>query len=285
VERESNSFPGLQRIADLCAIAIDASGNVYVCNSAGTVTVYPPGSSAASRTISGLSDPCYPSSLAVDAAGDVFVPEQAPYDVKEFTKTGGNTPSRSMPNSSPAVALDAAGDLYVANYSGANTGVSVYPPGTSSTPSFSFSAGMSGPFIPAFDPTGNLYILNYTAYNVTEYAPAISGSSTVAHTWGSAASMETPEGVAIDGSGNVYVANDDNGYSVTEYNSGSPTSPVRTLGAGSDVVTVVVDPLGNVYVPEYDLENVSVYPPGSSTTAIDSWSANGDYPIAIAVWP
>ena len=65
----------------------------------------------------------------------------------------------------------------------------------------------------------------------------------------------TPTGVAVDGSGNVYVA--DNGHSavkeIVAVNGSIPSSPViNTLGSGfSNPFTVAVDGSGNVYVTDY----------------------------------
>src|ERR1700681_4001488 len=67
--------------------------------------------------------------------------------------------------------------------------------------------------------------------------------------------FSTPTGVAVDGSGNVYVA--DNGNSAVKeilaVNGTIPPSPViNTLGSGfSFPFTVAVDGSGNVYVIDY----------------------------------
>lgn len=264
-------------------IAIDAGGNVYVCNyAAGTVTVFPPGSTTASRTITGLAHPCYPSSLGVDTAGDIFVPEYEG-NVLEFTPTGGNTPTRTMINSFPAVALDASNNIYVANYSGVDEGISVFAPGSSTAPAFAFSAGTDGPFIPTFDASGNLYVLNYSGGNVTEYKPPFSSSSTVAKTFGSG-SITSPYGVAVDGSGNVYVGNDNDSTAVTEYTQAAPATVARTLDSGY-TGPIVVDPLGYVYVGSYSNAAVHVYPPGTSTAPVDTWTSGATDAWTLAVWP
>lgn len=265
------------------AITTDSGGNVYVCNyAAGTVTVFPPGNTTPSRTITGLTDPCYPNSIAVDAKGNIIVPLSGG-NVLEFKPGSGNTPSRTMTNSYPAVALDPAGNIFVANYDGAETGVSVFAAASSSsTPAFTITAGTSGPFIPAFDSHGNLYIANYSADNVTEYKPPFSGASTVAQTFGNSLAINGPYGVAVDGSGNVYVASYDN--AVAEYAPSSPSTVVRTLGSGYNI-SVAVDPLGNSYVASYSLSAVEVYPPGASTTPIVSWTNGAAFAWTVAVWP
>ena len=54
------------------------------------------------------------------------------------------------------IALDAAGNVYVANYRG-NTITRVTPAGVSST----YATGLNGPHAIAFDPTGRLYVADY----------------------------------------------------------------------------------------------------------------------------
>jgi hypothetical protein len=266
---------------DYFALTLDAAGNVYVCNyGAGTVNVYPPGSSTPSRSITGLSSPCYPSSIAVDGSGNIFVPEYS-LDVKEFTPGGGNTPSRTMPNGYPAVAVDKSGNLYVANYD--STGISVFTPGASTTPAFQFNAGMNGPFVPAFDSAGNLYVLNYSGDNVTEYMPPFSNASAVAKTFGNGSGISYPYGLNIDAAGNVYAASDSGTYSVAEYAPAAPLTIVRTLALGNDTGNVGIDQLNNVYVPGYSLNEMYVYPPGTSTTSLNSFALYNAW--VEAVWP
>jgi hypothetical protein len=267
-------------VTEYFGIALDAGGNAYVCNyAAGTINVYPPGSATASRSITGLSYPCYPSNIVVDGSGNIFVPEYAT-DVKEFTPGGGNTPSRTIPGGYPVASVDKSGNLYVANF-GAD-GVSVYPPGAT-TPSYQFNTGMDDPWVTAFDAGGNLYVLNYGTNNVTEYKPPFSHTSPVFQTFGTGTYIDSPYGLNIDAAGNVYVASDSPGYAVSEYSPAAPLTPVRTLAAGSYTGNVGVDQLQNVYVPAYSYSQMQAYPPGTSETAFDTWAQS--YSWVEAVWP
>jgi hypothetical protein len=269
------------KVTDYYGIAIDATGNAYICDyGAGTVNVYPPGSATPSRSITGLYEPCYPTSIAVDSSGNIFVPE-SDTDVKEFTPTGGNTPSRTIPSVYPVVSVDKSGNLFVVNYDA--TGVSVYTPGASTTPAYQFNAGMSGPFVTAFDASGNLYVLNYSGDNVTEYKPPFSSSSAVFKTFGSAANVYEPYALNVDAAGNVYVANYSPSYAATEFSPAAPTTLVRTLAAGSYAFSIGIDQLQNVYIPAYDADQMQVYAPGTATTPFNTWAQN--YSWVQAVWP
>ena len=76
-----------------------------------------------------------------------------------------------------ALAFDSSGNLYVAN-DGNNT-VSKFAPG-STTPSATYSAGLSDPVALAFDSSGNLYVANDGNNTVSEFAP---GSTTPSATY------------------------------------------------------------------------------------------------------
>src|SRR5262249_50413425 len=64
------------------ALAVDSSGNVYVADTVdGTVSVYPPGASSPSATITSLQ---YPKGLAVDKRGNLFVSDAGSDTVSVF---------------------------------------------------------------------------------------------------------------------------------------------------------------------------------------------------------
>ncbi|HTA37904.1 MAG TPA: hypothetical protein VK760_02450 [Candidatus Acidoferrales bacterium] len=274
-------------IAANSAMALDASGNLYVANDVatpdGAVLEFAPGSTTASRTIASLDGPTF---LALDANGNIFVTESS--DVKEFTVAGGSTPSRTLGSGAgldaPAgLAVDSAGNLYVANSQG-TTGISVFAPGTSTVTTFSMNAGMNQPKWPAFDTSGNLYVANYAGHNVTEYAAPISAASAVLHTFGSSMSIDQPQAIAVDTFGNLYVANTSS-QSAVEF--AANQSIVRTIsGIGLDGTNLVdTDQIGNVFLPDENTESIGMYPPGSSTTPSLTYSNGLDGPMDVVVWP
>jgi hypothetical protein len=271
------------------ALALDAAGNLYVSSYYGGVFVFPPAGTSPSRSILTLYAVYY--GLVVDTAGDIFVAEDGT-DVKEFTPSGGSFPTRTLSSTtSPSgidtpydMAVDSSGNLYVANYGG-SIGVAVFAPGTSTTPIMTFNTGMNEPYFLTFDGAHNLYVVEHGGKNVTEYKPPFTNTTPVFQTFGSSATLSSNQNLAVDGSGNVYVADYTNN-AIFEYTPAAPAAAARTFPSKSPP-GVALDPLGNVYVPfeGSDSGPVDVYPPGTSTTTIDSWSTGLDLPYSIAVWP
>jgi hypothetical protein len=286
------TIPTTAGLANPYTMKVDSSGNLYVANlvggTMGSVKEFAPGSIVASRTISGLSGPDV--GLAVDASGDIFVTEAVGgIDVKEFTPSGGSTPSRTLSsttsptgiNTPAGLAIDASGNLYVAN-NGGSIGVAVFAPGASTTPSFTFNAGTNKPYYDAFDAAGNLYVSNYGGNDVTEYAPPFSAATTVHRTFGSSATTTKPLAIAVDSLSDVYVGLGSG--TVVEYDSSGAV--VRTLASvGTSIPSLAVDPLGNAYVPGDSANAAYVFAPGTSAMPATTFTTGVGDPVAVASWP
>ncbi len=89
--------------------------------------------------------------------------------------------------------------------------------------------------------------------------------------------LSGPAGLAIDGSGRVWIANRDNN-SITEFsNSGTPLSPSTGLGTDSYVTQqvnvglsgprgIAIDPSGNIWVTNFTYNSVTEFV-GAATPA------------------
>jgi streptogramin lyase len=98
-------------------------------------------------------------------------------------------------------------------------------------------------------------------------SPLHAQTATVGNTVPLGGGFQLPYGVAVDASGNVYVA-DEQGSAVKEMPPGCATSTcVTTLGAGFLFPTsVAVDSSGNVYVADYGNSAVKEMTPGCATS-------------------
>ncbi|MGA2760134.1 MAG: hypothetical protein ABSF08_07460 [Candidatus Cybelea sp.] len=155
-----SGFPELGTITNgvssPAGVTVDASGQVYVANESGTVTIYPPGKTSPRLTLS--DDLSQPQSVAVDANGNVYVCDRGNSPAIVVFPPGESTPSQVITNDliqiPNQVQFDAAGDLY---YSDNNTGVSEIPAGYQSMSSLNLQ-GLQSTRGLALDHYGNLYV-------------------------------------------------------------------------------------------------------------------------------
>jgi sugar lactone lactonase YvrE len=238
-------------------------------NGLGPQVIFP--STAALKTLpSGF---YFPNGMAVDGNGDVFVADTAHNSVKEIVAVNGAVSSGSQVNtvgggfSGPqGVAVDASGDVFVAD--AANNAVKeiVAVNGAVSASSVvnEVGSGFSQPHGVAVDSSGNIFVGDYGNSAVKEIV-AVDGavsSSSVVNTVGGGFSEPYgvgPYGVAVDASGDVFVA--DYGYAVYEIVAVngvvSSSSVVKMIGSGfSDPQGVAVDGSGDVFVVDFGVSVV-----------------------------
>ncbi len=288
-------------------VAVDAAGNVYVADSdncairkvtpAGQVTTLA-GTAGLCGTADGTGPAArfwLPISVAVDGSGNVYVSDNNNQTIRKVTPAGeastfagraSTTGSNDGTGQSAlfrwpgGVALDGSGNLFVAD-AGNHTIRKISPAGEVTT--LAGSAGESGsadgslsearfngPVSVAVDGSGNVYVADSGNYTIRKITPGgavstlagVVGQRGSADGTGSAARFAPPYGLAVDGSGNLYVA-DGNNDAIRKV---TPAGAVTTLagsaesrgsadGAGSEArfsqpMGVAVDAAGNVYVAE-----------------------------------
>lgn len=211
-----------------------------------------------------------PSAVAVSPVGTVYVADTFNQTIRAISPTGVVTTLAGLANSAGAVdgigavarfqfpsgvAVDQSGSVYVAD-SGNHTIRKVLSDGSTST--LAGAAGIAGtadstigtaarfnyPGNLAIDTTGNLYVadtLNHTIRRVNTVTGAVvtfAGTAGVAgalDATGTAATFNRPTGVAVDTSGNVYVADTYNNLIRRIASSGVVTTLAGSVGqAGSD---------------------------------------------------
>ena len=307
------------------SVAVDSSGNVYVADTYNhTIRKVTPGgvvtTLAGSAGVVGSADGTgsaarfnQPGGVAVDSSGNVYVADFYNHTIRKVTPSGvvttlagtagvegsadgtGSEARFYYPN---GVAVDSSGNVYVADYIN-QTIRKVTPEGVVTT--LAGSAGFSGsadgtgsearftfPLGVAVDSSGNVYVADFYNHTIRKVTPSgvvttLAGTAGVegsADGTGSEARFYYPNGVAVDSSGNVYVAD----YINQTIRKVTPEGVVTTLagsagfsgsadGTGSEArfnhpLGVAVDSSGNVYVGDTDNSTIRKVTPGAETIAV-----------------
>ena len=197
-------------------VAVDAAGNIYVADtSANTVLKIPANGGPAITLVSGLSGP---QGVVVDAVGNVYIANTGAASVVEVPANGAAQLNLATGLSNPTgIAVDGSGNVYVVERNGGD--VTEIP--VAGGARVSLATGLDNPYAIAVDAAGNLYIsLNGGSQVVEKVDAGTHGISTVAGSNASgyagdggaatSATLNQPLGVAVDGSGNLYIADSSN---------------------------------------------------------------------------
>jgi sugar lactone lactonase YvrE len=310
------------RFTDPAAVAIDSAGDIYVNDSGnstirrisvgGTVTTIAgtPGVTGDANGVGAAALFLFPVGLALDGQGDLFVadndavrevaPSGAVTDFAGALAYGNNDGTGPVAQFDwpTAVAVDRAGNVYVADTLNdtirkvAQGGVVTTFAGTAGKTGTADGTGaaarFSSPIGLAVDGDGNVYVADSTNNNIRKITPAgvvstfvgKTGSSGSADGTGSSAEFDGPEGLAVDGSGNIYVADALNdtirkvsaeGVVSTLAGAAGQAGFADGTGPGAQFdfpAGVAVDSSGNVYVGEllnYAIRKIS---PGGMVTTL-----------------
>ena len=228
-------------------LAVDSSGNVYVADygnqlirkitPGGVVSTFAgqAGVTGATNATGTAATFNYPSGVAVDGSGNLYVSDRDGYLIRMITPGGvvstlagsgsagyaNGTGTAAWFNLPSGIRLDGSGNLYVADSN--NERIRIVTPGGvvsnfagSGGTGFTNGAASVATFNAlndvAVDSSGNVYATdsnNYVVRKITQGGVvstyAGTGSAGSANGAGTAASFNTPAGVAVDSSGNVYV--------------------------------------------------------------------------------
>ncbi|TWJ04655.1 NHL repeat-containing protein [Mucilaginibacter frigoritolerans] len=290
----TTSLDSLPTFYSPAAVAVDAAGNVYVADYGNDmIRKITPGGKVSTLAGSGVQGSVNgtgeaasfnrPSGVAVDANGNVYVADAGNSLIREVsaagvvtTVAGGDTtgaangPGASATFNYPTgVALDAAGNLYVADAGNnlirliSNGTVSIFAGSlTDTTLNFNNPTGV------AVDLNNNVYVAGYLNNDILKINQAGliatfagSGSPGSTNGQGTNASFYYPSSVATDAAGNVYVADEVNNLirKITPNGTVTTLAGNGTAGAADSTGTaasfngpagIAVDATGNVYVAD-----------------------------------
>ena len=286
---------------------VDSDGNISTVAGTGTAGFSGDSGAATSAQLN------LPSGVALDGSGNLYIADRSNHRIRKVTATGmdagkistvaGTGTSGFSGDDGAAtsaqlkfpygVALDGAGNLYIADWANyrirkvtatgmdagkistvAGTGTS----GFSGDDGAATSARLRAPQGVALDGSGNLYIAdrsNHRIRKVTATGMDAGDISTVAGTWlsgfsgdggeATSAQLHSPRGVALDGSGNLYIA-DYNNHRIRKVDSMGDISTVAGgtfsgFGGDGGAATaallrnpsgVALDGSGNLYIADYN---------------------------------
>lgn len=332
-----NGYPAI--VAELVsptAAAIDRQGNIFIPDSVLNLVfkVGPDGilniiAGNGSNGFSGDGGPALnaslsaPSGVAVDVQGNLYIGDSGNFRVRLVTPDGnittvagngqagfsgdGGSATQASFNNTYSVAVDAKGNLYIADRFNNRIRL-VDSTGTISTIVGTGAAGGSGDGGPAsqatlsvpsaicLDAAGNLYITDQYSSKVRMVTPngiittvAGNGNSSFAGDGAQAtfAELYLPAGVVVDGNGNIFISDSGNqrvrmvnpaGIITTVAGTGVPDATgdggPATEATLAKPLGLAVDPSGNVYIADNENARVRVLSPNATISTLAGTGIN-----------
>ena len=274
-------------------LAVDSSGNAYVADTYNqTIRMVTPSGVVSTLAGSALSAPGssdgtgsdarfnYPEGLAVDGSGNVYVADSRNNTIRMVTSGGvvstlaglagspgssDGTSSAARFNNPAGMSVDGSGIVYVADYSnhtirkvessGVVTTLAGLATSSGSSDGTGSAARFNNPSGVAVDGSGNVYVADTHNYTIRKVTPAgvvitlagLAGSPGLLDATGSSARFNQPVGIAVDGSGNIYVTDLIGATGYLRKVTPAGVVSTRTLTGFGAPIGVAMDKSGNLY--------------------------------------
>src|SRR5260370_6003375 len=128
------------------------------------------------------------------------------------------------------------------------------------------------------------YVANFNGNSATVYAAGATGNATpIATIAGSNTGLTSPQGIAVDAAGRLYVANIANPYTITIYASGATgnATPAATIAGSNTGLSqpegIALDAAGRLYVATLLNTTVTVYAAGAAGNATPTVTIAGNH--------
>ncbi len=299
----SSGPTGPALVCSAAAIA-PTSGLLYVANTGNRITVYSAGdtgNAAPTATIAGSNTRLsFPWGITRDTTGRLYVVNLGTSGASPETVTvyaanavGNVAPIRTIGGSNTAlhhvegIAVDAAGQLYVANVRDAGTrgdSITVFAADASGNVApratiAGSNTGLNAPESIALAADGRLYVANNVSNTIAIYAPRASGNVAPIRTIaGGNTGLHNPQSIALDAAGQLYVENDlivsnVQHVTITVYAPGAAgnVAPTRTIGGSAGLsgapAGLAVDHACRLYVANEGTSSITVYAPDATGNA------------------
>ena len=185
-----------------------------------------------------------PQGVAVDSSGNVFVADSAANAIYEISGGTATPLATQYSFSSPiGVAVDSSGNVYVADYGDSKileiVAINGVVSSSSKVQQLAGSTPFSHPDGVAVDSKGDVFVADTGDDKIDEIAPGAATATVLAGSTvagcvdanGTSAEFDSPTGIAVDSSGNLYVA-DHNNNVIREITSVGTNNTVTLLAGG-----------------------------------------------------
>jgi hypothetical protein len=241
-----------------------------------------------------FTDPGLPSNgnltIAVDGAGNVWIPNESSTSITKLSSTGrvlsgSGFTAQGLTTHPVGIAIDGSGNAWIPNNSLSPVVVELSNSGDTLSPAAGYTASsFKNPVAIALDSNGAAWVANADGPSLTKLASVgVPLSPPDGYTGGG---LQHPVAVAIDGLGNIWVSNLGND-SVSKFSpSGTALSPATgfTGGALDAPESIAIDASNNVWVSNY-MDGTVTRLSNSGTPASAFGFAGGGManPVSIAI--